>query len=371
MDTRIRNPHERIFDLVRGRTVNVPDLQAMMEHWPADTNPNLELLESATKARFEWLFPGAENQKRLKKMHKTYAALFAAMWWPYAPVEALYTAAWLSIWLFVWDDETDSAEFSDIVYDFDRACDFRTETLRFIRESLRLPDNSDSRDCPSPSDSTASLGPENIFIYNFEDVGRAVSEFENGRLAAKFYDELEVFVKMTELEQKVHLSGELPTVSEYLERRMGSSGVHVCLVLTEYAYQIEIPDAVYHETEMKVLWHETNMNISVCNDILSAKKELQVGQTDSLIPLLAVELGSVQSALDVASKMLQDSVIAIDAAADALLARHARDTALCANLQKFIDGCKYACTANLNWSVVSGRYKLGCDSLKGGIQIQL
>lgn len=96
-----------------------------------------------------------------------------------------------------------------------------------------------------------------------------------------------------------------------------------------------------------------------------------MGQTDSLIPLLAVELGSVQAALDVASKMLQDSVVAIDAAAEALLARHALDTALSANLQKFIDSCKYACTANLNWSVVSGRYKLGCDSLKGGIQIQL
>jgi hypothetical protein len=101
------------------------------------------------------------------------------------------------------------------------------------------------------------------------------------------------------------------------------------------------------------------------------KKELQVGQAHSLIPLLAVELGSVQAALDTASQMLQDSIKSVDAAADSLLARHAHDGALCANLQRYIEGCKYACTGNVNWSVVSGRYRLGCNSLQGGIQIQL
>ena len=235
MAARSRNPREQIFDLISGKSVVVPDLQAMMTHWPAATNPNLELLEKATAARFELLFPDAGSHKRLQKMRKTYAALFAAMWWPYAPVKALYTVAWLSIWLFVWDDETDSAEFADLVHDFDRASDFRYDTLQFVQWSLRLREESDSDSHGSSysSDSTASLASDSIIIHNFEDVGRAVSEFSNGRLTARFYEELEVFVKMTELEQKVHLSGELPTVSEYLERRMGSSGVHVCLALTE------------------------------------------------------------------------------------------------------------------------------------------
>lgn len=238
MTAKDRSQREQIFDLIRGKSVEVPDLQAMMAHWPAATNPNLGLLEMATTARFRSLFPGAESQKRLQKMENTHAALFAAMWWPYASIETLYTVAWLSVWLFVWDDETDSAEFADLVHDFGRASDFRHETLRVIRESLRLRDSSSSvsgsetRDCPFSSTAhTSSSG--SIIIRNFEDVGRAVSEFGNTRLTARFYEELEVFVKMTELEQTVHLSNEVPTVSEYLERRMGSSGVHVCLALTE------------------------------------------------------------------------------------------------------------------------------------------
>lgn len=96
-----------------------------------------------------------------------------------------------------------------------------------------------------------------------------------------------------------------------------------------------------------------------------------MGQTHSLVPLLTLELGSVQKGLDVASQMLQDSIRSVDAAAESLLARHTHDRALHTNLQKFIDGCKYACTGNLSWSVVSGRYRLGCKSMQGGVRINL
>ncbi|KAF2653977.1 terpenoid synthase [Lophiostoma macrostomum CBS 122681] len=357
--------------IVRGQTVVAPDLQAMMAHWPAAINPNLDDLEKATIDRFEWLFPDPANSKRLQKMKKTQAALFAAMWWPYVPLEALYTVAWLSIWLFVWDDETDSAEFSDLVHDFKRASEFRCDTLQFIRESLQLQSSSDSDDSSSSNGSTTSSESDSIIITNFDHVGQAVANFGNSRVTARFYEELELFVNMTELEQKVHLSGELPTVSEYLERRMGSSGVHVCLALTEYSLDMELPEEVMNDPEMDTLWHETNMNISVCNDILSVKKELEVGQTDSLIPLLALELGSVQAALDDASRMMQDSVELIDKAADSLLARYGHDASVHANLQKFVDGCKYACTGNLNWSLVSGRYRLGSNTTQGGLRLKL
>lgn len=123
------------------------------------------------------------------------------------------------------------------MHDFNRASDFRYATLRFIRESLGLHEVSGSYGCLCPKDLTALLESESIIIHSFEDVDRAVSEFgsgrlTNGRLTARFYEALEVFVKTTELMQKVEFSGKLPTLSEYLERLMGSSGVHVCLALT-------------------------------------------------------------------------------------------------------------------------------------------
>ena len=41
---------------------------------------------------------------------------------------------------------------------------------------------------------------------------------------------------MTDLEQQVQLSGRLPTVEEYMRRRMGSSAVRVCLAITESVF---------------------------------------------------------------------------------------------------------------------------------------
>lgn len=236
MDTTSKTPHERISDLVCGQLVVLPDLQAAMGHWPVATNPNIAILEEAVTARLEWLFPGPRYEKRLQKMKRGNIALFSAMWWPFAPIKALHTIAWLSIWLMAWDDETDSIEFTDLLRNFDRASQFRRDTLRCIQENLQLHQGSAVSEDPFPtrgSHGSAPSASDSIFIHSFKDVGRAVSCFDEGRLSTHFFDELRFFIEMTELEQKAYLNGDLPTVNDYLDRRMGSSGVYVCLALTE------------------------------------------------------------------------------------------------------------------------------------------
>ena len=46
--------------------------------------------------------------------------------------------------------------------------------------------------------------------------------------------QIELFVDMSELEQRVQLSGHLPSVESYRRRRMGTSAVAVCLAIHEY-----------------------------------------------------------------------------------------------------------------------------------------
>lgn len=71
---------------------------------------------------------------------------------------------------------------------------------------------------------------------------------------------------------------------------------------------------------------------------------------DTLIPLLYVAYeGNAQAAVDSATEMLRDAVARFDNAANALLAEYADDTIVKADIVKFIDSCRYACTANLNW----------------------
>jgi hypothetical protein len=45
---------------------------------------------------------------------------------------------------------------------------------------------------------------------------------------------LELFIEMTGVEQEQQLSGDLPTVDVYQQRRMGSTAIGVCLAMTEY-----------------------------------------------------------------------------------------------------------------------------------------
>lgn len=72
---------------------------------------------------------------------------------------------------------------------------------------------------------------------------------------------------------------------------------------------------------------------------------------DTLIPLLFIaHERNLQAAMDAAAGMLRDSVARFDLAAKALLAENAGDELVAADLAKFIDSCRYACTANLNFS---------------------
>ena len=71
---------------------------------------------------------------------------------------------------------------------------------------------------------------------------------------------------------------------------------------------------------------------------------------DSLIPLLYIAHdGNAQAAVDDATGILRNAVARFDFAANALLKENAEDKIVKADIVKFIDSCRYACTANLNW----------------------
>lgn len=71
---------------------------------------------------------------------------------------------------------------------------------------------------------------------------------------------------------------------------------------------------------------------------------------DTLIPLLYISHGrNAQAAVDEATRMLKLAVSRFNLAANALLENNAGDKLVKADLARFIDSCRYGCTANLNW----------------------
>lgn len=71
---------------------------------------------------------------------------------------------------------------------------------------------------------------------------------------------------------------------------------------------------------------------------------------DSLIPLLYIAHDhDLQAAVDDATEILRNAVARFDIAATGLFEDIADDQTVTADVVRFIDSCRYACTANLNW----------------------
>ena len=65
-----------------------------------------------------------------------------------------------------------------------------------------------------------------------------------------------------------------------------------------------------------------------------------------------------QAVMDAAIEMLRDAIARFNLAANALLEDNAGDKVVKADLVRFIDSCRYACTGNLNWRWVTVTFAL-------------
>lgn len=115
------------------------------------------------------------------------------------------------------------------------------------------------------------------------------------------------------------------------------------------------------------------MIIWIVNDMLSIKKEIAQDETDSLIPILVGQGNDLQAAMDLAFEMVQSAKRALDAAAFKLQekVKVSHCERVCNDAEKFVESCRMACTGSTNWSIESGRYKIGVPSLKGGVVLCL
>ena len=83
--------------------------------------------------------------------------------------------------------------------------------------------------------------------------------------------------------------------------------------------------------------------------VLNSSNVQEQGQVDSLIPLLFYDCRNAQTAADVGIAFYETAVGNFEKASHSLLRTVAGDDALSQRVSRFIEGCKYACTANLNW----------------------
>ncbi|KAI1332884.1 isoprenoid synthase domain-containing protein [Xylariaceae sp. FL0255] len=347
---------EQLLSKIRGQTIRIPDLKCVFADWKGIDNrhisPWTQKLEHKVNERLRSLnFHGAK-QKRLEKSN---FGAFTALWWPDASLERLEILAYLVIWLFTWDDEIDepTGTFSE---NFNDAQAYRDQTLLFVQESLGL-----------STGKKTHIRSRNGIIQSFDVIGAALRACYDENQKQRFCNEIAKFMKASEIEQRWRLLGHIPTIEEYWAFRLGTSAVYIGSAAGEYSMGAHLPLEVMNSAAMRAIWDETNIIISITNDLLSLKKEIRLGCIDSIVPLTLATTNDLHEAIKLSVAALEASKQRFDAAATDLLSVVSQAKDMHEQVRQFIQVQRSNCVGNLVWSLETQRYDVSGHANEDGI----
>jgi hypothetical protein len=264
-------------------------------------------------------------------------------------------STYMAVWLFTWDDEIDLND-STMWKEFGAAQVYRDQTLAYVRYTLGM-----DKDCPEVY---------HRVIFNFAPIGAALKKHYTLDQREMVYEEIRFFMEMSEHEQRLRLSGTIPSIDEYWHYRLGSSAVNVCVVMNEFCMGASLPLEFHSDSDMKDLVRYTNTIISATNDLVSVKKEVKRDAIESLVPITFFHVGDMQTAVREVVTFITTEMKNMEEAAASLIRRYeAADGDKRRLLKDYIDCCKYYVTGNWAWSLKSDRY--GINLIDGEIVINL
>ncbi|KAI0436889.1 terpenoid synthase [Xylaria telfairii] len=346
----VEDPTLELIAVLRAKSYYLPNLSLQFKEWPDAISPHYPLLKIALDARINELYP----PERAANLIKGDYGLCSSLWWPRATLERLETCTFWFLWLFTWDDEIDRST-SDLFLNLPDADKFRDESYHFLRYSLGVPtEETDKwRFDKSP--------PSRVLIRSCDVMAEKLRQAYNQDQVMAFVDAMGHYMGCQQSEQQNKLMGKLPIPEQYWETRLGTSAVLTMIALNEYADGQSIPRWIMDHEHMSAIWHESNLHVSMLNDLFSLKKEIQHGDVYSIVPVLMHHRGlTAQEAIANTYIESGKGLSRFEAAAEALLKLvKEREPGQWEEVDKYITGCRYELTGHCIWSVVSGRYGLG------------
>ncbi|KAF3358074.1 Heat shock factor protein 4 [Verticillium dahliae VDG1] len=333
---------EAIARALHGRTLHVPSMRGIFEHWPQTVRNThyLALVEFVNELITQMLsIPSRVAQHKSQDL-----ALFCALWYPHVDWETLKTLSYYTIWLFLWDDTIDTAEY-DLADDLEEANRYRQETVASFNQYMRSPVS--SADCAIDSVN----GAVKLF-------GRDVASFFTEETTERFLHEVDVFITCSGLEQEHRISGKILEYDEYIDLRLGTTAVYTLTGLVEFIIGEHLPQHIMNSQARRDVWREANIAIIIVNDILSLKKELRTMCLINAVSALMKEGMDLQGSVDELLVRLVDSVARFDAAASVLDRATEQSPMLNMTVRRYCDACRTMVTATYEFSLVSARYML-------------
>ncbi|KAK3693084.1 isoprenoid synthase domain-containing protein [Podospora appendiculata] len=329
------NPVVNIAAQLKGQVLRCPDLTPSFSQWPSGVSPHYKQLEATVERRIREWIPDQQIARSARNLDLAY---FVATWWPKASVENLETMAWMTLWLFIWDDFVEDAAMPDSLSAEGKVEWLHHQAFSYVESELGLSESSQPAKSPTKYCS--------LFKY------AAVGLRDNCSVAVRrqFCDAFRYYMACCETEEVYTRSGAVPDIETYWKHRVGSSGMDMYIVLQEFMAGSNIPEHLHETPEIKRAQFELGYHIVALNDIFSLKKELSKNWLGA-IPILIKENdldleGAVAYILDIA-KGIERS---FDRAAEALLEMVEHDPAAHVSVQDHVDIMRTNMTGNYVWS---------------------
>ncbi|KAF7549695.1 hypothetical protein G7046_g8260 [Stylonectria norvegica] len=325
---------------LRGQTLRVPDLTAVLVAWPpAQSNPHYAAVAPLVDGAIDAI---AATQPLVAKRKNDDITLLAALWFPQAPPQTLHVLGLFAVWLVCWDDTVDANE-GDLAGDLEGAEAWRARTLAVIKSTLHL-------------DGASDVGDVDAINAAFQAFADGYTPSSSVAQRQRLFSQLQAFIQGCAIEQKLRLEHTVPGYDSYMEFRQSTVGGGTLCSLVEHANQEELPPSIAESAEVRALRTQVCVMLSLINDLLSLKKELR---TDCVINAVAALLTPEKDLADVVSELvekLDQAMKAFDAAAVGLLERVAGEDE--GVIQRYIYGCCSIVTGTLEFTLKSPRYNI-------------
>lgn len=329
------NQRQLLAHKLSGQTLVIPDMRPIMSHWPCKQHEDYATIKSAVERRVD----SFASKKDRAALSDADPALLAAMWWPMASAHSYRVMTDLVIWFGLWDDTIEK-----LADNLAAAEDLRVSTKDFISIALGL-----SKD--NEADITT-----NPLIGRFQPIAAEARAFYNEDQRRILFGHLEQYIDATRLEAEAEQSTEVPSLHEYWEVRILTSGMGTLLGLSEYALQVQLPPGFVQSEAYNTLWATAVVINSIVNDLLSLKKEMREQSVLNSVAILFNQYGSLDVAVEMSLDQLKQLVDLFDRTAEDVLSSDAFTPSELDAIAQVIDSMRTVNTGNLEWSLYAKRY---------------
>ncbi|KAK3332958.1 isoprenoid synthase domain-containing protein [Cercophora scortea] len=336
------NPIIEITARLKGQILRCPNLAPSFSKWPSGVSPHYEQLKATVESRIQEWIPDQHIARSARNLDLPF---FVATWWPKAAVESLETIAWMSLWLFIWDDLVEDAAMPDSLTADGKVKWLHHQAFEYVESELGL------------STSLELVASPTKYCSLFKHAAVAMRAGCSANERRRFCDAFRHYMECCETEEVYRLSGVVPDIDTYWKHRVGSSGMDMYIALAEYMSGSHIPDHLIETPEIKQAGFDLGYHIVayVAKDWLGAIPILINGNHLDLD-------GAVAYVLDIAKEIERD----FDRVAEALLAMVKHDPAAHASVEDYLDIMRTNMTGNYVWSLQCPRYGMSEYVLQDG-----